>query len=88
MREGTKVFVLREGIEPRVGLGLVQAVTIVKRAEDRYWRAAGHRVELLRYHTHVLAYMGNCQWKFSTVDEYEERMTQALSRANSLALDA
>ncbi len=49
--------------------------------------AAGHRVELLSYHTHVLAYMGNAEWKFSTVDEYEERMTRALSRAGSLALD-
>lgn len=68
--------------------GFHQGVTTVTRADDRYLGDAGHRVELLRYHTHVLAYMGNCQWKFSTVDEYEERMTQALSRAGSLALDS
>jgi hypothetical protein len=53
------------------------------------WAIPGHRVELLSYHTHVLAYMGSGEWKFSTVDEYEDRMTRALSmsRAGSMALD-
>ncbi len=33
-------------------------------------------MELLAFHTHVLEYMGNARWQFSTVEEYHERHAQ------------
>ena len=40
--------------------------------EAVFW-AAGHRMELLQYHTHVLEHVGATRWQLSTVEEFRAR---------------
>ena len=51
-------------------LGAKRTAVCIALAPDEDWvLTAGHRMELLQYHTHVLEHMGSARWELSTVPE-------------------